>query len=210
MLKRSRSLYNRNTNEYSLVQNIQKTSAIYNNYETVIEEKVAIIIEKEKVIVEKEKVIVEKEKVIVEKETEIQYLKDNQVIYLGAGGFVADEGVQLKVNTVIAADYMTYITLYGVPEDGIFDQALLDAIAADAAEAAALNAKTIAETTTSIETATSAVTAANAYALQADAFASDARAIAERDALAAADAAISAEQARLSAIAAANALAALL
>ena len=100
MLKRGRSIYNRNKFELSLFQTIQNITIIYNNYEKIIEEQIV----------------------------EIQYLKDNQCIYLGAGGFVTQEGVEIVINAVVKNEYMIYITLYGVPENGIFDQNILDAI----------------------------------------------------------------------------------
>jgi hypothetical protein len=100
MLKRGRSIYNKNVIEITLFQTIHNLTIIYNNYE----------------------------KLIAEQIVEIQYLKDNQVIYLGAGGFVAEEGVEIVVNAVVKNEYMIYITLYGVPEDGIFDDKILEAI----------------------------------------------------------------------------------
>ena len=93
----NRPYYKRNLMEYMLVDMMETMTVIYNNYEFIIEQKNDIIQE-------------------LQKRPMNQPLKTNLV----------DETVQLKVDAKLNMAYFNYILKYGVPEDGIFIQSLLD------------------------------------------------------------------------------------
>lgn len=95
---RFRNLYNQN-NDFAILQNVRKMYQIFNNYEFIIEQK----------------------------NEYIKQLQDTQVINMDPGMYV-EEAVELRINTTVKNNYIKYIQIYGVPEDGIFLQDLLDSL----------------------------------------------------------------------------------